>query len=217
MLHGSTPGAAGPELAPLLARLGDGPPVDGSPEFAERMGHWLGWAGAISLSTALNAAPAAGPGATAGDAESDFRRVCAEQEAAIAAGPDASGSSPDDFGPFLRHCLARQQAMHDAVAALRRRLRDALRAAGSPQLARLAAIDAALEQGLAVAERRLLALVPQRLEIHFDRLRRAAGDTDAPWPRVFRDDLDLLLRAELAHRLLPARGLLDALRPQRTP
>ena len=229
-MHGYAPGAAGPELAPLLARLGDGLPADGRPDFAERLGDWLGWAGAISLATALNAAPAAGR--AAGDAEADFRRVQREQDAAIAAGPvDDGGASPDDFGPFRRHCLERQQAMHDAVAALRRRLRDALRATGSPRLARLAAVDAALDDGLAAAERRLLGAVPQRLETRFERLRRAAAETApetvpetrratgpdalpgpaADWRRAFRDELDLVLRAELAHRLLPARALLDAL------
>ena len=62
MQHGSThPGVAGSELDRLLARLADAPPADGRPAFAERLGHWLGWTGAISLSAALKAAPAVPP------------------------------------------------------------------------------------------------------------------------------------------------------------
>ena len=58
MLHGShSPGVAGSELTRLLARLGGTPPTDTRPAFAERLGHWLSWTGAISLSKALNAGP----------------------------------------------------------------------------------------------------------------------------------------------------------------
>ncbi|MBZ8139757.1 hypothetical protein CLD22_07560 [Rubrivivax gelatinosus] len=210
MLHGSaSPGVAGSELTRLLARLADGPPAPRRPAVAERLGHWLGWAGAISLSSALAAGPAEAPAGAGGSEQADFQRVHAALEAAIAAGPRESVSSPDDFGPFHRHCLAQQQGMQDAIAALRRRLRDAL-ARRSGALARLAAIDAALETALAAHERRLLTLVPQRLMAHFERLQHSA-DADGAWLGHFRDDLDAVLRAELAHRLLPAQGLLDTL------
>ena len=56
----------------------------------------------------------------------------------------------------------------------------------------------------------LLGVVPLRLQAHFERLQRDAGD-DPGWPRVFAADRDRVLTAELAHRLLPARGLLDTL------
>ncbi|WP_196887950.1 DUF3348 family protein [Rubrivivax gelatinosus] len=211
MLHGSaSPGVAGSELTRLLARLADGPPTEGRPAFGERLGHWLGWAGAISLASALaagQAVPAAGR--TAGSEDADFRRVRAALEAAIAAGPAEPATSPDDFGPFHRHCLGLQQGMHDAVAALRRRLREAL-SRRSAALARVAAIDAALEPALAAQERRVLALVPQRLMAHFERLGREHGE-DAGWLAAFREDLDEVMRAELAHRLLPVQGLLQTL------
>lgn len=213
MLHGSSrPGVAGSELARFLARLADAPPADARPAFSERLGHWLGWTGAISLAAALGAAPVVpGPRGrrAAGGEEADFQRVRAALEASIAAGPREPVSSPTDFGPYRRHCADRQQAMQEAVGALRQRLRAAL-ACRSADGARLAALDAVLEPALAAQERTLLGLVPVRLQAHFERLQRRAGD-DPRWPAAFRTDLDGVLRAELAHRLLPAQGLLDAL------
>lgn len=219
MQHGSThPGVAGSELDRLLARLADTPPADTRPVFAERLGHWLGWTGAIALSAALNAAPAA-PAARrrgAGSAEeADFQRVHAALAASIAAGPREPGASPSDFAPYRRHCIALQQAMQDAIGALRQRLRDAL-AQRSAAGARLAAIDAVMDKALATQERGLLGLVPLRLQAHFERLQRRVGaGEDERWHTIFRDDMDQVLHAELAHRLLPARGLLDTLNTHR--
>lgn len=216
-LGSSSPGVAGSELTRLLARLADAPPVDVRPAFAERLGHWLSWTDAISLSTALNAGPSdasPAPSRGLGGDEADFQRVRAALSASIAAGPADAEASPTDFSPYRRHCAARQQAMLEAVGALRQRLRDAL-SRRSPSLARLAALDAVMDQALAPHERRLLALVPLRLQSHFERMARAAGD-DPGWTATFRDDLDHVLQAELAHRLLPAQGLLDALRTHPT-
>jgi len=219
MLHGSSsPGVVGSELTRLLARLAGVPPTHTGLAFAERLGHWLSWSDAISLSAALNAGPPeSGPGRSHGPGgeEADFQRVRAALEASIAAGTRESASSPTDFGPHRRHCIAQQQAMQGAIGALRQRLRDAL-SRHSPALARLAAIDAVMDQTLAAHERSLLGLVPLRLEAHFERVQRARGiDTD--WLETFHDDMDLVLRAELGHRLLPAQGLLDTLRTHRRP
>jgi hypothetical protein len=214
MLHGSpSPGVAGSELIHLLSRLGEAPSSSARSVFAERLGHWLGWTDAISLSTAVNAGPsepASGRPRGLADDEADFQRVCAALQASIVAGPGEPASSPTDFSPYRRHCAARQQAMQDAVGALRQRLRTEL-ARRSPALARLAAIDATMDQALAPHERRLLGLVPLRLQTHFERMHRAAGE-DTGWVETFRDDMDHVLQAELVHRLLPAQGLLDTLR-----
>lgn len=215
MMHGSpSPGVAGSELNRLLARLADAPAATGRPAFAERLGHWLGWSGAVSLSAALAAGPASasafGPRHGPQVQLADFQRVQAALEASIAAGPHEGPSSPTDFGPHRRHTLAQQQAMQDAIAALRQRLRTAL-ARQSPAGARLAAIDAVLEQALAARERSLLGLVPLRLQAHFERLARDGQHTPHP-VAPFEADRDQLLRAELAHRLLPCQGLLETLR-----
>ena len=212
MLHGLThPGVAGSELAHLLSRLADKAPAASQPVFAERLGQWLGWTGAVALSAALNASPDAPAARTSrtGDEEADFLRVRAGLLASIAAGLREGASSPADFSPYRRHCAGLQQAMQEAVAALRQRLRLAL-SRRSAALARLAAIDAVLDQALAARERSLLAAVPLRLQSHFERLQQAAG-ADASWHDDFCHDMDRLLRAELAHRLAPSQGLLDAL------
>ena len=233
MLHGSHhPGAAGSELTRLLAALAalaDLPQPAARPAFAERLGHWLSWTGAIALSAALNtpvAAPrAAGRSARSGAAnadEADFQRVRAGLVAEITAGPRDGAPSPTDFAPYRHHCLTLQQKMHDRIGALRQRLRNAMLARRAPALARLAAIDAVMDQTLAAQERGLLGLVPLRLQAHFERLRQAAlvvstatppnARTDeAAWMHRFHDDMAQLLLAELAHRLLPAQGLLDSL------
>lgn len=212
MQHGSPhPGVAGSELTRLLARLADVSPAGSRPVFAERLSHWLGWTGAIALSSALGAGPAAAPARpAAGAGEADFQRVRAALEASIATGPREPASSPTDFGPYRRHCIALQHSMQEGVGALRQRLRDRL-AQRSPAFARLAAIDAVMDQALATQERGLLGLVPLRLQAHFERLHRASAEDDVQWTRTFRADLDHVMRAELSHRLLPARGLLDTL------
>jgi hypothetical protein len=214
MLHGSpSPGFAGSELTRLLARLADGPPADTRPVLAERMAHWLSWTDTISLSSALDAGPAAASAPARsrgmGSEEADVRRVRAALEASIAAGPREGATSSTDFAPFQRHCIAQQQAMGDAIGALRQRLRDAM-SRRSAALARLAAIDAVMDQALAAQERGLLGLVSLRLQAHFERLQRAAGD-DTRWQDAFHQDMHRVLRAELAHRMLPAQGLLDTL------
>ena len=213
MLHGSPhPGVAGSELTRLLARLADLPPAVTRPAFAERLGHWLGWSDAIALSAALNATSAVtAPGRTRGQGgeEADFQRVRAALEASIATGLHEPASSPTDFGPHRRHCIAQQHAMHEAIGALPQRLRNAL-AKRSLALARLASIDATMDHTLALRERSLLGLVPLRLQAHFERMQRAA-DRDTDWPEALRNDMERVLRAELAHRLLPAQGLLDTL------
>ena len=212
MLHGSgDPGVAGSELTRLLARLADVPAPPVGVALSERLGHWLGWTGAISLAAALQAAPGAARSPAAGDMrreEADFRRVRAGLASSIDAGPDEPAPSPADFSPYRRHCLDRQQAMGEAVGALRQRLREALRRSGD-EGARLAAIDAVLDASLAATERSLLGLVPLRLQAHHERLSREAA---ADWDGRFRTDMQQLLQAELNHRLLPAQGLLDALR-----
>ncbi len=241
-------GFTGSALIRLLARLSDVDVPDSPHAFAERLSHWLGWTDAISLSTALNGGAATGPAASAGAqaapsapaSDSAEARDCARVRAALAkaigdtdpfgadAPHDVTASAPIDFAPLRRHYQTRQQAMDIAITPLRARLRAAL-TARSPELARLAALDAVMEQALAPRERHLLSTVPGLLQRHFERSRRAAaeavaatnlatGATEAPapstglWLDLFRHDLQAVLLAELDLRLQPVEGLLDALR-----
>lgn len=162
-------------------------------------------------------------------------------DALLAVKPVATGSAPTrprtpppdlsevgDFAPFRRQYQAHQRAMETAIAPLRAQLRAAL-TGGTPAQARLAALDAVLEQALETRERQLLATVPSWLEKHFGRLRQrhlaqapavvpeAATATHAPpwWPRCG-PDLQTVLMAELDLRCLPLQGLLAAANPTPT-
>ena len=244
----------------LLAALHDNAVAPSKEAFAQSLGRWVAWTDAISLSGALNAAPA--PGSATGTAvasavQADEReiarvRTALAKVAETAAGttePErarrpvaASGTLPppaDDFAAFCRRYVGAQQSMEAQVAPLRRRLRATLTGA-SPALARLAALDAVMEEVVGTRERELLATVPRSLEQQFDRLCVEGGApahdaphetpaepaappgparTDAPTPRpsaarlaTFRRDMRKLLLAELDLRLQPVEGLLDALR-----
>ncbi len=130
-----------------------------------------------------------------------------------AAAAQAAAEPPPEFAVYRQRYLARQQAMETAIGASRGGLRDAL-AARSPALARLAAVDAVMEQALAAREQALLGMLPTRLQKHFERLRHEAGPEAPPaaWLPAFRRDLQALLLAELDFRLQPLEGLMQALR-----
>jgi len=214
-LTGSTAPSARPSrytgsgLARLLAALdGDAtpPPQDA---FAERLSRWFDWTDAIALSAALN-----GPVETGampyGGLEAELReasRVRTALEKMIAKDP---ADARDGFAPWRLHCAAVQQAMEARVGPLRRRVRTAL-AGVSPEMARLAALDEAIEPAVAGKARALLATVVPRLERRFERLRDA--DPDAPvetWLEPFRRELRDVLLAELELRMQPVDGLLEA-------
>jgi hypothetical protein len=120
----------------------------------------------------------------------------------------AAADDEDGFGPWRERVLSRQQAMEAAIGPLRRRLRDAL-AAGTPAQARVAALDAVLEQGIGPREHDLLATVPRWLERRFARRRGDSAGSVAG----FRQELIELLQAELEFRMQPVEGLLTALQP----
>lgn len=120
-----------------------------------------------------------------------------------------------DFPSYRRRYSLLQQKMEDSITALRGRLR-ALVAVQSPEMARLAAVDVAMEQALMEQELRLLAGIPGLLEDRFGHLLRE-GQVQAPvepgpWLDAFRDDMRSVLLAELELRLQPVEGLLSAIR-----
>jgi hypothetical protein len=120
----------------------------------------------------------------------------------------------DDLPSQRQRYVGLQLAMQTAIEPLRDRLRTAL-ARLSPQMSRLASLDAVMGTALAARERELLGLMPTLLEQHFERLRRASQDpTASDWHAEFRQDMQRLLLAELELRLQPLQGLLNALRSQ---
>jgi hypothetical protein len=159
----------------------------------------------------------------AAGAQAEFTRVRQLLTRSIAedtaAPPREALIAPEEtgFAPFRRLHAAKQQAMEVGIVALRGRLREAV-AARSPRHARLAAVDAVLEQALGPQERLLLWSVPSLLEKRFERLRAAQAPQgaidDGGWMRGFCGELQAALLAELEIRLQPVEGLLEALRDE---
>jgi hypothetical protein len=166
---------------------------------SETLSRWLDWTQAITLAAALDQRP--DPGARAAhppDVQAWSQRV-ERLRATLTAAIQQDFGDADDGEPAERRQrhVARQKAMEAAIAAARADLRQALSAAASPRLARLASLDEAMERMLAERGRVLLSAVPRWSEQQ--RLHRPARQ---------------LLLAELDFRLQPLEGLLDALRPR---
>lgn len=219
-------GLSGSTLVRLLARFA-GKEVREPPQAtADRLSDWLGWTDAISLSTVL-AGGAAQAGASARMSIGAEEAECARVRAALTKTLAEGNAFTSDFALYRQRYLARQHAMETAIGPLRARLRSKL-ATRSPDMARLAAVDAVMDQALGAKEHSLLGTVPAVLEKHFKRLRQtvpALHDTEAPdpgdahpdaWLETFRQDFQALLLAELEHRFQPVEGLLEALRTKQT-
>ncbi len=187
---------------------------------AARLGAWLGWADAITISQLLTAPP----GKAASEAARSEARCWAGGElelvrAQLASGFDnaalASGSEPEAedatlpqlLAPYLQHVAQQQRTIASRITTFRAQLRARL-ANASDELARLAQLDEYVERALASPERRAMtgvaALLEMRARRHYDADRRR-------WrPRLW-SDLQRVLRAELDQRLQPVLGLIEAL------
>lgn len=211
----------GPAFIRLLARLAESNLSSAGPALSDRLSEWVDWTRAVILSKALDGRlpPAVdGPDFNA-DEDAECRRLRAALEATIVQEPEgakhpsqvaADGTDGTvEYTAFRERYLALQRAMLRDTSRLRGRLRDMLTRT-SPEMARLAEVDALMEQTLSAREYSLLAKVPVLLGVHFERLRDAGSD-DA-WLEVFRRDMQSLLLAELDVRFQPIEGLLAALR-----
>lgn len=193
---------------------------------SERLSEWLDINQAIALSTALERRPAAptcaSPPVHSAEAE------CALVRTALTTGINGDRAfqdldTPNDPALLRQRYFALQQMMETRIGELRRDLRERL-ARASDDLARLAAVDAAMERALVRRERSLLARIPALLDRHVKRLQvTVPNDTDTPddepsasasqpWRELFHQDMRRVLLAELEVRLHPIEGLLAALR-----
>ncbi|MBN3751385.1 DUF3348 domain-containing protein [Paraburkholderia sp. Tr-20389] len=236
---------SGPTLVRLLARLTAADVSASSQSLSDQLSQWLGWTDAIALSTALNGKP---PGVVSGARSAGtVEEECAGVRAALAdaiagdsvlstrrrrGAPHAqtAPAQPEASYADFRQCyLALQQTMETRIGALRGRLRSLL-AAKTPEMTRLAVVDAIMERSLGARERSLFGAVPGLLGGHFERLRKAERDAQAAgapaeaqaqtepatrpgaWLDGFRKDMQSVLLAELDIRFQPVEGLLAALR-----
>lgn len=231
-------GLGGPPLVRLLARLAGMEVRESAQALPERLSQWLGWADAIALAAALKNGKraieqaTAGEGASCAEVRAELTRAILEDELLVVRPPSRSRmqarravvrNDDPDYVLYRQCYLALQQRMETAIGALRAGLRARL-AAGAPEMAKLASVDAVMEQALAEKEYSLFLSVPARLEAYFAHLRQAAQAEDASgddeqrpaqnaraWLDVFRKDMQRVLLAELDIRMQPAEGLQAAL------
>ncbi|WP_336091020.1 DUF3348 domain-containing protein [Pseudomonas sp. CGJS7] len=218
----------GPTFIRVLARLTAADVPQPTQSLSDQLSQWIDWTHAVALSTALDGKP---PEPMLDERilsavdEDECARVRAALAAAIAADPAfaAPAGAAADYPFFRQRYQTLQQTMEAGVGRLRERLR-AMLTHGTPQMARLAAVDAVMERALSRRERSLLSAAQTLLADHFERLRVAAASAaeenqaaenqaaDDAWLESFRRDMRNLLLAELDVRLQPAEGLLAALR-----
>ena len=180
---------------------------------AERLSPWLAWTDAIALAAVLEDGSAAKPSNTKAGKPApatavieELARVRAALVRAVAADAVFAAShagSTASFASYRHQYVTHQRAMEARIGLLRAKVRAVL-SGHSPNLRRLAALDAVLEQALSARERALLSTVPQRLETHFERLRQGGQEFDGK-------EIQGVLLAELETRLQPVEGMIDAL------
>jgi hypothetical protein len=220
----------GPAFIRLLTRLTDVDAPQSAATLPDRLSLWLDWKQAIALSTALDGVPAdpAEDVPAFGQATED---ECVRSRAALvqaietdrafltAAQRQAQGmpslDAANDYAPLRQRYIALQRKIQATTGSLRGNLRDML-AQASPEMARLAEVDAVMELALSPREQALLGKVPTLLGEYFDGLRQrtqgTTADAAALWLDVFRKDMQSVLLAELDVRFQPVEGLLTALR-----
>jgi hypothetical protein len=208
---------AGPVFVRLLARVA-GVDAGAGPPLAATLAQWIDWPRAVVLAGALDGRLP--DEATAPEPDGDIAAACTQARAQLRGeilgdrllAAEAQDEAAIDFAPLRARYVAHQRAALVATGRLRGRLRE-LCAACAP-LARLAEVDAAMEQILAPREHALLSGVPDLLAGHFERLRQQApAATPAAWLARFRHDMRELLLAELDLRFSPVDALLAALAP----
>lgn len=185
-------GLSGPTLIRLLTRLTDVDVPESRQPLSDHLSQWLGWTDAIALSAALNnRPPAIAPGArTFSSAEErECERVRTTLADAIASDTAATAAKrlvpgqvsakvaalqadDADYSNFRQRYLSLQHTMETSIGNLRSRLRGMV-AARTPEMTRLAVVDAIMDRALLPRERTLLGAIPKLLQAHFDRLRRA--------------------------------------------
>lgn len=185
-------------LIRILSDLALADAVDPGMAFAEKLGQWVDYSDAISLSAALTASATStvNPPAMPTEAQMNARVAAADAFARVretlvasitkSGQPNLSGKRAElpaaepgmpfdmaiSYEPYRRRYLALQRDMEAAIRPLRAHVREVL-ARASPALKALAALDAALDGILCERESKLLATVPVLLNKRFAQLLKA--------------------------------------------
>lgn len=226
-------------LVRLVADLDLGSPtaaaadVESKQTFAQRLSGWLDWTQAIALAGALGGSTHKadqGSPVKASVLRAELRHLRETLSQGIAAATAPPSLVQGDLADIKRACVGQQREMDSAIGPVRALLRRRL-TASSPALAQLAALDAVMEQALAVREKHLLGKLPAWLEARFEQQRTAAGgvpaasvapeavdsavgptaEAVAAWWSASCSEAQAALMAELDVRLQPLEGLLEAL------
>jgi hypothetical protein len=214
----------------MLTRLTDVDAPQSGASLPDRLSLWLDWKQAIALSTALDGKPSEPPddvpafGKAAEDEclrsrDALIQAIATDRAFATTAQREAQGmpslDAANDYAPLRQRYIALQRKIQATTGSLRGNLRDML-SRESPELARLAEVDAVMELALSPREQSLLGKLPTLLGEYFDGLRQRAqansAEPSAAWLDVFRKDMQSVLLAELDVRFQPVEGLLAALR-----
>lgn len=203
--------------------------------FAEKLGMWVSFTDAITLSAVHSATVASAPELTSGarpDLGQAFARVQAglvssfgrAQLALSAPEPDALSDPASAFEPYRRYYQAQQREIELKLRPLRAQVREVL-GQSSARLRKLAALDVALDGILCERESKLLLKLPSLLEKRFKQLVKAHQQTPLPaqqadnpalwtqaggWLANFSQEMQTVLRADMDLRMQPVLGLIEA-------
>jgi len=211
----------------LLCEWGVCEPEPLRTDWVEQLSLWLGPLDAITLQAAQQPVRTAPSGRLAGgrrsgvSLEDDLRRVRDGLLHAMAQPADGgkvreSGQgvakveqADVDFASYRQRYHEQQRRMDLMLEPLRLHCRGVL-ARTSSDLRHLAELDAAMEQTLGEREKVMLARLPHALERRFGQRKKEAAEEGRHWISCFEQDLQQLLLAELAFRLEPIEGLVEA-------
>ena len=207
------PALLGPPIIRALTRIDPTLSVTAAPQLPVALSQWVDWNRAVTLAAALDGRsgdPADAPDVDAADLLDEHASARKRLQDAIDALLHDLSTAAVTPASLQKAVLGMQRSTQASAGRLRGRARDVLARRGDDH-ARLAGIDAVMEQTLSPREARLLERLPGRA------LARGCGETDTGWPDGLPPALLLHLRdlllADLDLRFQPVDGLLAALRP----
>lgn len=207
------PALLGPPIIRALSRIDPTLAVSAAPQLPVALSQWVDWNRAVTLAAALDGRPD-----PPGDAPREEDAPLAEEHAsarlrlqdAIETLLQDLSTTPVTPASLQKAVVAMQRSTQASAGRLRGRAREALAQRGNDH-ARLAGLDAVMEQTLSPREARLLERLPARA------LARSGEDAGNGWPDGLPQALQMqvraLLLADLDLRFQPVEGLLAALRP----